>query len=130
MWVDPSARGEERIGWYAYKKGREPEIWTDTVKRITSKKIWVQNHPKTNARLYSCEQDAITGAYELFCDMYLSSGGFSVFQFIPRPTLGEASVVLRKLAELEFNLNNSDCRVIVVNRTETKVGKFESHKSR
>lgn len=109
MWVDPAEpyNKNDRTGWYAYKQGCVPEIWSSVVERVTSKKIWVRDYSKLNANLYSCEQNAITGEYERFCDMRLSSGSV-VSRLFPRVTLGEASIVLRKLAELEFNLNNSN----------------------
>lgn len=126
MWIDLNAPYNEngRTGWYAYKRGCVPEIWSGVVDRVTSKKIWVRNYSKLKAQLYACEQSAITGAYERFCDLYLSSN--NIFSsYFPRFPLGEASVVLRKLAELEFNLNNSDGRIVIVDRPEAKVGKFE-----
>lgn len=125
MWIDPNEPYNEkgRSGWYTYKQGCVPEIWSGVVERVTSKKIWVRNYSKLRARLYSCEQSAITGAYETFCDLHLSSN-YIFSSYFPRFPLGEASVVLRKLAELEFNLNNSDCRIVVVDRPEPEVGKL------
>ena len=126
MWIDVNEPYNEkgRTGWYTYKQDCVPEIWSGVVERVTSKKIWVRNYSKLKAHLYSCEQAAITGAYETFCDLHLSSNHIfsSYFERFP---LGEASVVLRKLAELEFNLNNSDCRIVIVDRPEAEVGKLE-----
>lgn len=115
MWVDPTEpANNDYIGWYTYKKGCVPEIWSGVVERVTSKKIWVRNYPKLSANLYSCEQHAVTGAYERFCATCLPMARVTY----PGITLGEASAVLRKLAELEFNLNASNNRTVVVDRSE------------
>lgn len=124
MWSDPNDHSDPHEGFYHYKRGLDPEIWSSVVEKITSKKIWVKDFPKFKGFLYACEQDAINGEYDKFCRYayglpwqrrYLEEGK-------PLWPLGDASVMLRKLAELEFNLNDAAtsyiCRTGNMDKTE------------
>lgn len=102
MWVDPQQDNvAEKPGWYVYKPSRKPEIWYDTVAHIKlrGRKITLTRHPKIDCAFYACAQDAITAEYEDLCKYRLNG------YLQPRLSLGEASAVLRALAELEFNLH-------------------------
>jgi hypothetical protein len=108
MWADPNDRSDNRCGFYAYKRGLEPEIWESVVEKASPRKIWLKHYPKFKGRIYSCAQDAIDGEYATFCK-YANGYPFDWRRESAEPiyTLGDASALLRKLAELEFNLNNA-----------------------
>jgi hypothetical protein len=99
MWCDPS---DKRIGWYGYKPGFSPEIWSSSVQRLPGNGSIVLEHYGRAANIYSCEIAAVRRAYQLFCQLYLEPRG--VRGMCP---LGEASRVLRELAELEFGIHVS-----------------------
>ena len=109
MWADPGQHTDEHVGWNAYAAGRKAEIWSDVVERLTARTIILQHFKKRISLVYSCPQDAITAEYESFCFFKLHLG-ISPYSGRPMPSLGEASAVLRKLAELEFDLNNIEVR--------------------
>lgn len=109
MWCDPHDHSEKRTGWYAYRKGCLPEIWEAVVERTTRNGlIMLEHYGKARLGVYSCPQDAITGTYETICFCYL---GGTNWKLPPELSLGEASVILRHLAELEFNLHNAAAKM-------------------
>lgn len=109
MWADPNDHSDECIGFYDYKRGLEPQIWESVVEKASPRKIWLKDYPNHKRRnIYSCPQDAIDGTYATFCK-YANGHPFDWHREYAEPiyTLGDASALLRKLAELEFNLNNA-----------------------
>lgn len=108
MWRGPD---DDTDAWYLYKMGRKPEVWSAPIETMNSRTIKVEHYGKLACFMYSCPQDAITAEYETICKYHIISRGGSGITFwdlqivIP---LGEASVILRDLAELEFNLHQSD----------------------
>lgn len=100
MWCDAKDTSENRIGYYAYRNGFSPEVWSSCVERLPGNgSIMLKGYGRAKF-ICSCEMDAIQLEYELFCSLYLTKH----FR-LPKPTLGEASRVLRELAELEFGLH-------------------------
>lgn len=100
MWCDPSDTSEIRTGWYGYESGLSPEIWTSAVEHLPGNgSIMLAGYGRAT-NIYPREIDAVRGSYELFCARYLSE-----FAGPERCSLGEASRVLRELAELEFGIN-------------------------
>lgn len=107
MWCDPvSRRGSgNHEGSFAYSLGSVPEIWSAVIERLTRNgRIMLEEYGQAKVGVYRCEQDAITGTYEQFCRIYLCGWNW---RKKPRAPLGIASVVLRHLAKLEFDLNDA-----------------------
>lgn len=100
MWCDPCDTAENRSGWYWYKTGLSPEVWSATVDRISRNGAIFLSHYGRSKRIYACEIDAIRAAYDYFCSSHLSYSRFG-----ERCPVGEASRVMRDLAELEFGIN-------------------------
>jgi hypothetical protein len=92
--------------YHGYRDGCVPEIWSDVVERIGRQRdsIILERYGSLRIPVYSCPQDAITGTYEIYCHLYLG-GGYARTK--PLWSLGKTSVILRHLAELEFNLHNA-----------------------
>ena len=106
MWCDPNAPKNEAgkyTAWYKYRPELVPEIWSRKIEKLTPRTIVLEELGKTKCCVYVCPQDAITAQYELFCFWQLRRDYGS---YTPAVSLGEASAYLRKLAELEFNLNS------------------------
>jgi hypothetical protein len=106
MWCDPEQRPDndnKYDGWYKYRPGLVPEIWSKKIERLTPRTITVEELGKVKWAVYSCPQDAITAKYEQFC---LWDIGVTYTNPQPKVSLGMASAYLRLLAELEFSLNN------------------------
>lgn len=107
MWRGPD---DGTNAWYCYKTGRKPEIWSAPIETMNSRTIKVEHYGKLKTRMYSCPQDAITAEYETICKFVLLDrfAGTSFWDLQVGMPLGEASVLLRDLADLEFNLNQTD----------------------
>lgn len=105
MWCDPGDTPENRTGYYFYKPHLSPEIWSAAIERLHKNGSVVLCHYGRAFNVYPCEVDAVRGEYERFCAVYLPSGG-PLSSYAPSNcALGEASRVLRELAELEFGVN-------------------------
>jgi hypothetical protein len=100
MWSDPNDTSESRTGWYAYRATLSPEIWSSLVERLPGNGSIMLRHYGRASNIYACEIDAVRREYEHFCRRNLGGFGYG-----PRCSLGEASRVLRELAELEFGIN-------------------------
>ena len=100
MWCDPSDTSENRTGCYGYRPGLSPEIWCSVVERLPRNGSIMLRYYGASHKIYPREIDAVHGAYRTFCGVYLS-----LPTFYCAPSLGEASRVLRELAELEFGIN-------------------------
>jgi hypothetical protein len=74
---------------------------------MNSRTIKVEHYGKLKTHMYSCPQDAITAEYETICKYVLLDifAGATIWDSQIRLPLGEASVLLRDLADLEFNLH-------------------------
>jgi len=102
MWCDPNDDSANRKGWYYYRRGRSPEIWSFVVDRLPRNGSIMLRGCGKAGNVYSCEINAVRGQYELFCQLHLG-GGFGR----PACSLGDASKALRELAELEFGVHAS-----------------------
>jgi hypothetical protein len=100
MWCDSRDTSEQRKGWYGYRSGLSPEIWSALVERLPGGGSIMLQHYGRALNIYSCELDAVRRRYELFCATELMKYGCG-----PVCSLGEASRVLRELAELEFGIH-------------------------
>ena len=100
MWFDPHDTSEARTGWYGYRAKLSPEIWSSLVERLAGNGSVMLRHYGKALNIYSCEIDAVRAAYQLFCSINLADRGYST-----TCSLGEASRVLRELAELEFGIH-------------------------
>jgi len=102
MWcdglVDESGR---QTGWFCYKHGLCPEIWSGIVDRLARNAIMLVGYGKTY-ECYSNQIEAINAAYEKFVLSELMHDWRMGFNLT---SLGEASRVLRLLAELEYGLH-------------------------
>lgn len=100
MWCDLGEVQEKRHGWYGYRPGMSPEIWSSFVERLPGNgSIMLRDYGKA-VNVYPNEIAAVRGQYELFCACHLQRLGSREMC-----SLGEASRVLRELAEIEFGIN-------------------------
>lgn len=109
MWCEPNQGDEPIVGTFYPRTNAQPEILSDVVEKLTPKTITLEKYGRKHPNIYSCPQDAITAEFETFCVFHLSPKNYYLFRHYgqePIRTLGEVSVVLRKLAELEYRLNN------------------------
>jgi hypothetical protein len=100
MWFDQQSTSETRKLWYGYRDQLSPDIVSSVVERLPGNGSIMLRHFGRASNIYSCEIDAVRCAYELFCSIHLV--GRYCF---PKCSLGEASRVLRELAELEFGIH-------------------------
>ena len=102
MWCDGSVDEDGKtVGWYRYKPGRSPEIWDGNVGRLARNAIMLVGYGKAY-ECYPNQIEAINAAYEKFALSYLKHDWRFGCKLI---SLGEASRVLRLLAELEYGLH-------------------------
>jgi hypothetical protein len=108
-WIMWRGADDGSHGWFRYKTGRKPEVWSAAIETITSRTVKVEHYGKLPT-MYSCPQDAITAEYEHVCKYHILNhwAGVTVWDLRVGVPLGEASVILRDLADLEFNLHQSD----------------------
>lgn len=95
-------------GWWWYKAGRSPEVWSGTVKASYKNGTIVLDHYGKAHSVFSCEMHAVEAAYVSFCDLHLSRGWPYGSDFC---CLGEASRVLGLLAEIEYGIHNAVGRI-------------------
>lgn len=103
-WHIPEGLREPVMGWFAYRDGLSPEIWSARVVAAhRNGTIMLDGYGKALS-VYACESDAILGEYRAFCSMNMEVGWRGADRLC---NLGEASRVLRILAELEYGLHES-----------------------
>ena len=105
MWIDQKqsdesfATGSKYKGYYRYKPGLSPELWDDVVDKVTKNgHVGLRQFGKAR-EVYSCEIDAVRGAYQSFCY------GLGVCVVYPSSKvvvpLSESARVLNLLSEIE-----------------------------
>jgi hypothetical protein len=99
-WVMWFKEEEDRKAWVVYRPGLTPEIWTAIVEKLVRNSIMLESFGRAHD-VFSCELDAIRWAYKDFVSNNLRSRTNS-----GPCELGEASRVLRALAELEYGLHS------------------------
>lgn len=104
MWCDGSVDENGRdVGWRRYKPGLFPVVWSGIVDRLPRTAIMLVGYGRTT-ECYDSEIKAIHAAYEKFVRRLMP---FHWSHEFDSTTLGEASRVLRMLAELEYGLHNA-----------------------
>jgi hypothetical protein len=105
MWCGGSVDENDRaVGWFRYKPSLCPEIWSGVVDRLARNAIMLLGYGRAG-QCYATEIEAIRAAYEKFICHRLCLCHWS--HEFDATTLGEASRVLRLLAELEYGLHNA-----------------------
>lgn len=108
MWCDGSVDENDRdLGWRHYKPGLSPVIWSGIVDRLARTAIMLAGYGRSN-ECYASQIEAIHAAYEKFVCHTLTPFHWS--HEFDSTNLGEASRVLRLLAELEYGLHNATNR--------------------
>ena len=114
MWRDPkeSEPVSTTVGWYRFAIGREAEIWSATVEKLTARTITLTDHGKIKKSIYASAPAAITAEYHDFCryQLFTFSVHGALYGVPPQMPLGVASLALRELAKLEFNLHMQETK--------------------
>lgn len=104
--IDRYCRGdiESYMAWYSYRDGLSPVMWCSRVAHAYQNgTIMLAGLGKAHS-VFSCELHALMWAYDAFCSENMD---FCSARERKTVALGEASRVLRSLAEMEFGIHQS-----------------------